>query len=58
MLDHHNKTDFHASDVHIAILYAVLKLKLSLPLSDLRLPLYARKTQTQCPRHQPLAYTP
>ena len=42
------KTGYRASYVHIVIRIAF----------DRRLPLYARKTQTQCLRHQPMAYTP
>jgi hypothetical protein len=43
-----SKIDDRASDVHIAIRIA----------DDLRLPLYAHKTQTQCPRRWLMAYTP
>jgi len=43
-----SKIDDRASDVHIAIRIA----------GDLRLPLYARQAQTQCPRRWLLAYTP
>ncbi len=42
------KTNHHASYVRIVVCIAF----------DFRLLLYARKTQTQCPRYQPIIYTP
>ncbi len=42
------ESDHRASYVHLVIRVT----------SDRRPPLYARKTQSQCPRHQPVAYTP
>ena len=42
------KTNHHASYVHTVVCITF----------DRRLLLYARKTQTQCPRYQPIAYTP
>lgn len=42
------KTNHHASYVHTVVCVAF----------DFSRTLYARKTQTQCPRYQPLIYTP
>ena len=42
------KTNHHASYVHIVVCITF----------DLRLLLYARKTQTQCPQYQPIICTP